>query len=465
LEDVTVGRLRSDADGRAAGHDWQSWRWEFGEQPGHSPRYAVVHLTDEPSGPAKMADYADAPEARPGTDTRTIALGWFHRYPARFAADALSHVLATAFAKANRPVRTILDPFCGTGSVLAASRQLMRNAIGVELTALGHMIASVRLDPPDPIGGALHNALQLTELKPASRSRVPDELEKWTGTQNACLLTSWLDRVAEISDPRARRFLQIAISQSLRPASRWLAGSVKATADPHRTPRPIEQVLPRFARQLAKDCAVEQASATAVAAVARDAVPYAAVIAGDARRLPLADNTADVLITSPPYFVTYDYFDVQRLTYLAFGWETFRPMQLGARYGHLPNGEHNLDLVPVFGEWYDRFGRESATLGRALRVYGEGFTQHAREARRVIAPGGVVAYSVANSVRQGQLFDLVGAVAQTLTAAGFSAVEARPRPQAGRRILPPGRDISTGRFADNKAGAGIREYVVYGISP
>jgi hypothetical protein len=452
------------APGNAEPDNWQAWRWEFGDQPGHSPRYAVVRLPQELPNGRNAVRNGRAWSVNADSDGHPITLGWFHRYPARFAADVLSGVLAAALVKAERQVMTVLDPFCGTGAVLAASRQILRNSVGVELTTLGQWITQVRLDPPDPIVTALDTTLKLARVKPAEYSETAEELEEWIGPANARQLTSWIKQLAQIPDTRTRRFAQVAISQSLRPASRWLAGSVKPTTDPHREPRPIAELLPRFARQLAKDCSAELQTARAAAKIAGIPVPTATVVAGDGLQLPCADNSADMLITSPPYFVTYDYFDVQRLTYLAFGWPVTRALQLGSRYGHSPNGQHRPDLPPEFASWYNIFGCESSILGRALRVYGQGFMRHAREARRVIAPGGVVAYSAANTVRQGQLFDLVKAIAQILTAAGFSSVEIRPRPQAGRRILPPGRDTATGRFAGNTARAGIREYVVYGIS-
>ncbi len=443
--------------------DWRNWRWEYGDQPGHSPRYAVVNVRD--SALENDGSILDA-NLEEDIGTQTITLGWFHRYPARFAADVLGVIIAEALRKSKRPVRTILDPFCGTGAVLAASRQMMRDAVGIELTTLGQMISSVRLDPPDSISDALRATLTLVDLTPTPTPSdvFNPELEEWIGTPNAHRLSAWLDYISVIADVRTRRFMQLAISQSLRPSSRWLAGSIKVTADANRRPSPIERVLPRFAKQLARDCIAEYESARSATMVTGRRPPRATVIGGDGLRLPLGEDSVDAIITSPPYFVTYDYFEVQRLTYLAFGWKTPRHTQLGAKYGHAPNGVHCTSLVPSLAGWYEKFDRESSFLGRALRAYGEGFERHAREALRVIAPGGLVVYSVANSVRHGEIFDLVSAVKEILIDVGFVSVEATPRPQAGRRILPAGRDTNTGRFAGNSARAGVREYIVCGIS-
>ncbi|ONH23304.1 hypothetical protein [Pseudofrankia asymbiotica] len=167
-------------------------------------------------------------------------------------------------------------------------------------------------------------------------------------------------------------------------------------------------------------------------------------------------------MTSPPYFVTYDSFDVQRLSYLAFDWPMRRHMQVGAKYGQLPVTGH-ICLPPAFRSWYEQdFRAECTVLGRALRAYVDGLRRHVAEALRVVAPGGVVVYAVANTVRAGRVFDLAGGFRELLTEAGFTDVRVTPRVQEGRRILPAGRDPRTGRFTGDVGSAGVREYVVLG---
>ncbi|GAA1005880.1 hypothetical protein Aple_040280 [Acrocarpospora pleiomorpha] len=99
-----------------------------------------------------------------------------------------------------------------------------------------------------------------------------------------------------------------------------------------------------------------------------------------------------------------------------------------------------------------------------LRAYVQNLRTHLAEVSRVVAPGGLVVYSVANSVRAGRIFDLAAGLAQLLDEVGFSDVHAVPRVQAGRRILPPGRDARSGRFSSDPRKAGVREYVVYGAA-
>src|ERR1700758_407680 len=76
-----------DAPGNADPDNWQAWRWEFGDQPGHSPRYAVVRLPQQLPNGRNAARNGRAWSANADSDGPPITLGWFHRYPARFVAD------------------------------------------------------------------------------------------------------------------------------------------------------------------------------------------------------------------------------------------------------------------------------------------------------------------------------------------------------------------------------------------
>jgi hypothetical protein len=444
---VAVPRVTGTAD-RAA--STTSWEWSKGDQPGFSPRQASV-----PVGALERLTCAN----------RNVVLGWYHRYPARFAADVVTAMLAEVVTRAQRAVTSVLDPFCGTAATVSAGRQLGLTATGVELTSLGVEISKLRLDPPLNPWDAAAFCDRLAQAKPAKRPRLDKQLTDWLGADNARLLTAWMPMLDEIDDVRLRRFVTVATSQSLRPSSRWLIGSVKVTADPDRTPIPLEQSLRRWARQLARDCIAEQDALAHTGDIFGTLRPQGLIQRGDGRALPMADATVDAIVTSPPYFVTYDYYDVQRLSYLAFGWPVQQKDQLGAKYGHEPT-EVRGDLPPAFRTWYGvQFRGEHTALGRALRAYVDGLRTHLAEAARVVAPGGAVAYALANTVRVGTVFDLVTGFQQLLEEAGFTDVEAVPRHQSGRRILPAGRDTRSGRFSGIARSAGVREYVVFATRP
>ena len=233
-------------------------------------------------------------------------------------------------------------------------------------------------------------------------------------------------------------------------------GSVKVTADPSRTPPPIGGQLRRWARAIAGDCRAEQGRARLV----DGSLAPSAIVLGDACHLPLADASADAAVTSPPYFVTYDYFEVNRLSYLAFGWPRPRALQVGMRYGNAADG---VGFTPpnALAHWYaDDFGGERHVFGRALRAYCQRMSTHLGELARVLRPGGVVAYAVADSSRAGKRFALVRGCRELLTEAGFEVLATTTRQLGATHILPVARDLRSGQFA-TVGVPGVVERIIY----
>jgi len=389
----------------------------------------------------------------------SVDLGWYHRYPARFATDVLTTMLTGIIRRSKGPLATCLDPFAGTGATMAACRQLGIGSLGVELTRLGAEIARLRLEPPDSVDKALELVEGWSVQAPPARADIDAELIEWLGNDNARALTGYLTALGAVGDERIARFARVAISQALRPASRWLVGSVKVTADPTRRPPPIGVQLRRWARAMARDCIGEQRRVRVVA----DRLAPAAILIGDACSLPIPDASIDAAVTSPPYFVTYDYFEVNRLSYLAFDWPRPRELQVGMRFGIQTDG---IGFTPprALTGWYRDFNREDTFLGRALRAYCQRMSMHIAELFRVLRPGGILAYAVANSTRKGKPFQLVKACEQLMEQSGFKVLSTTPRDLGEKHILPVTRHPVTGRFA-SEGIAGVAERVIYARRP
>jgi len=159
----------------------------------------------------------------------------------------------------------------------------------------------------------------------------------------------------------------------------------------------------------------------------------------------------------------YDYFDVQRLSYLTFDWPWEHDLQIGRAARISPDGvgfQPPKAMVP----WYsDRYQAEETIDGRALRAYLRSMKVHLSEARRVLRPNGVIACAVANSMRGGQQFNLVGALSELMREAGFKHVRAYSRIEAKRRILPLGRNPKTGRFSSKRSTVSVDERIIYAV--
>jgi len=367
-------------------------------------------------------------------------------------------MLRAVYGRAGGAPFTVLDPFAGTGTTLSAARQIGLNAIGVELSSLGVLIAQVRLMPPDDLGKAMRLLERCLEsAKDTWASRLPDELVSWLGLRNSKRLSHYLAFLRRVRNAQERSWLQVAISSALRPSSRWLPGSIKPQVDPDRAPPPIEHSLIRWSRALARDCQAERAN--------YKRGTRSLVVKGDATALPLATGVVDAIVTSPPYGMMYDYFDVQRLSYIAFDWPWEHELQIG-RSSRISKDGVGFSPPRAMMKWYAEVYRGEETVeGRALRAYLRGMRAHLTEAHRVVRPGGVVAYAVANSVRARRVFGLVDAIVELMRDCGFVEVRARRRVGETRRILPLGRSRRTGRFSSTSREVSVDERVIYAVRP
>ncbi len=386
--------------------------------------------------------------------TEYPSLGWFHRYPARFHTDALREIFDRVCAKLGTPPAVIADPFAGSGSTLSFARQIGIASVGVELSQLGVLICRTRFWPPTDLEAAISAAEGIaSSATMASKHEYSSELIGWIGTKNCRLLVSYFSAIDNVDDPKLRRWLQLAVSSALRPASRWLPGSIKAQIDPNRLPTLIGPHFLRSARALKRDCSAENARFA-------DNAPVS-IYRGDAATLPLPGESIDAIITSPPYWKMYDYFDVHRLTYLAFRWAYHSSQQIG-RFGGIGRDGAGFVAPRFMKGWYTRQFREEDTgNGRSLRAYWRSMRLHVTEAKRVLRDGGIVAYAIANPIRIGRRFALAQALATVLQEVGFRDIELKRREQSHRRILPSGRDAVTGRFSSNPSNASVQEYVLY----
>ena len=285
-------------------------------------------------------------------------LGWFHRYPARFSSEVLRQALFDIAASMGRPPASILDPFAGTGATLSAAKQLGIPSYGYELTHLGTLIARVRLNPPASPEAALRIALMLANRRrTGSLKRVDPSLIPWVGESNAADIDYLLREIDLVCDSRLRSWLLLALSSSLRPSSVWLSGSIKPQIDPRRRYTPMRDHFVRCAMRLEKDCELESSLFV-------QGCP-SIVKQGSSQILNLPSNCIEAVITSPPYGSMYDYYDVHRLSYLAFSWPRFSDLQIG-RASNIDRDGDGFTAPRTMKRWYQYYGKEQSVEGRLL---------------------------------------------------------------------------------------------------
>lgn len=222
----------------------------------------------------------------------------FHTYPAMM----IPQVAARLVDSLTRPGDTILDPFCGSGSVLVEAVALGRNAWGLDLNPLAILIARAKTTPIDP--GTLQAGLAAIEARlPALLAAPPPpppvpRLGFWFKPPVIAQLSALTAATADLAGGAVRDFFSVVLSETIRLASNTRSSEFKLYRyAPERLARHTPDALALFRLRAARNIL----AMARFAARPRQVFVHAA--AGDSR-FPYAGipaRSVDAVITSPPY--------------------------------------------------------------------------------------------------------------------------------------------------------------------
>jgi DNA modification methylase len=317
---------------------------------------------------AQALDVRPAPEPRstgpaegvPSDDPDRAHVHGFHTYPARMH-PATAQTLVGALAE---PGGTVLDPFCGSGTVLVEARIGGRRATGVDLNPLAVHLARLKIDPRDAasreaIAAAAREiasaADRRRERRAGSTRRYPPEDVALFDPHVLLELDSLRSGIAETAkeDAYLHQALALVLSSVLVKVSRR-ASDTSAAALPRRIAAGYPARL--FARR-ALDLARRLGD---LAALLPAHAPPARVALDDARRLrDVGAATVDAVVTSPPYAGTYDYLSHHALR---MRWLDLDPTPLGT--GEMGARRRYAALAPRVAR--DTWEREVTDTLRAL---------------------------------------------------------------------------------------------------
>lgn len=306
----------------------------------------------------------------------------FHSYPARMHPLTARRALVVAGAIRGR---VVLDPFCGSGTVLVEAVRVGASAIGIDASPLASLVtrAKIWLRPQARRTELVTRARRLAALAvdegkasrrsgyeaPAARqpggSRAAERRDTALKGMFAPHVRRELETIAALvareSDLELRVLLEALLSSILVKVSRREADSARGLVE-----RRIGRGMP--ARLFAARAEELVQGLTALAAKVPTGTAAPRFVAGDARRLDLAGiapGSVDVVVTSPPYAGTYDYVGHHelRLAFLSLDDSTFFDAEIGSRRGFA-------DLRAGMAAWHADLAAVLSELARVLRPDG-----------------------------------------------------------------------------------------------
>jgi SAM-dependent methyltransferase len=353
-----------------------------------------------------------------------------HPYPAKLLAQIPYFFLR--YTKLSRSGDRVLDPFCGSGTVLLESLLLGRRALGADANPLARLISRVKTSASDP--AALRTAARrLLARVPATTDLEPPDvvnLAYWYTPSVVRQLNRIRVAVMRTRDPAARDFFAVTFSACARRVSladprlsvpvrlrperyapdHWLAARSRARL------QELQRcdVLGVFAGLLEQNL---RRLAALGAALPRNAKLDAVPISHDARRLlddedkALADGAVQLVLTSPPYVGAQKYV---RASSLSIGW-----LSLAGARGLRALEDRNIGRehftawtalavpstgVPAADRMLRDIRRENPLRAHIAATYLVEMREALRESSRVLAPGGHMVLVAANNTVCGREF-------------------------------------------------------------
>jgi SAM-dependent methyltransferase len=335
----------------------------------------------------------------------------FHSYAGRLHPSAARGALEGW----SRAGQRVLDPFCGSGTVLVEAAALGRAARGIDASPLAVNIAAARTTPLGPEGRRrlVETAAEIAEASAErARKRERPPIPAWARRETerfsphvALELLGLRALVMATADDAVGRALRMCFSSLL---VKFMRAGPEAPRDG--AGKRIARGLPSrfFAARAGELGRALEDFETAVPA--GTSLPVCQL--GDARAYPqLQRASVDLVVSSPPYAGTYDYSEHHRARFLWLGLSQrrFDEAQLGARAGG---------------------------LGAAPHPWLEGRRRWLAEMARVLRPGGHAVLAVGDGVVGDRLENAAAALAHDAPAAGLQPVAraSQPRPLRDRRL-------------------------------
>ncbi len=241
-----------------------------------------------------------------GTDTKYLTHS-LHPYPAKFPPQLPKSILQQ-FGKKGE---TVLDPFCGSGTTLIEARLQGLNAIGVDVNGLSVLLSKVKATP---LNERQHKMVLdfIASIKELSllwkkNERLQFEVKEieglshWFQNNVAEELTFILKKIDTLNDHLVKDFLKIVLSSIIVKVSNQDSDTRFAAIN--------KFVRDYFTIDLFTTRATEYLKRVIEFSKLVNSLTSLDVFNADSRNLSFIDSgSIDLIITSPPYANTYDYY-------------------------------------------------------------------------------------------------------------------------------------------------------------
>lgn len=367
-----------------------------------------------------------------------------HPFPARMAPGIALGVMS------GMEESLVLDPMMGSGTVLAMARAHGHRGVGFDVDPLAVLISRVWTSAFDPQEVRNEASIVLTTARGEFKNlTVRDAYPATADEETAQFLRYWFDGYARRQLAALSMTIKKVRSEVIRNAL-WCAfsrliitkqsGASRAMdlahSRPHRTfdvapEKPFNKFLP----------AVERVIANGIDKNSADTGHEPNIRMGDARHMPLENNSVDLVLTSPPYLNAIDYLRCSKFSLVWMGYRVADLRKVRADSVGTEAGDGFLDDDKEIRSIIDVLKLQPRLDERHTRIlarYIHDMRGAISEVSRVLSKTGMAVYVVGENTVRGTYIRTSVIVTRLAELAGLTLKQKRKRTlPMNRRYMPP----------------------------
>ncbi len=367
-----------------------------------------------------------------------------HPFPARMAPGIALGVMSGVEES------LVLDPMMGSGTVLAMARANGHRGIGFDIDPLAVLISKVWTTAFDPqeirneadfvltnAGGHFRN-LTVGDAYPATADgETAQFLRYWFDGDARRQLAALSMAIEKVKSEVARNAIWCAFSRLIISKQ---SGASRAMDLSHSRPHRAFDVAPEkpFNKFLS---AVERVIANGIDKNSPDTGHEPNIRMGDARRMPLENNSVDLVLTSPPYLNAIDYMRCSKFSLVWMGYKIADLRQVRTDSVGTEAGDETLDDDKDVRSIIDALKlcpKLERRHERILARYIHDMRGAIGEVGRVLSRTGKAVYVVGENTLRGTYIRTSIIVTRLGELAGLCLKQRRRRTlPANRRYMPP----------------------------
>ncbi len=396
----------------------------------------------------------------------TYASHGYHKYPAKFIPQLVKRLLDKYSSEGD----FILDPFGGCGTTLVESKINSRNSICIDVNEAALLIASAK---KTAINSELLNIKNINLQKRLSENRdhknyyksANKRLKYWFTKAQYNRLMRLYKEIQKEDNQEIRTFYRCCFSNILKNCSIWYSKSIKPMRDPDKKLVDPKVIFTAHLNYMTKQNSEYYNLLTKSGAL--EVKSY--VKKADARATGIPNKSMDLIITSPPYAISYEYADIHQLSLLWFGFtddiKSVRKNYIGSSYREKVNAAKINSPVAI--DMINALNSCDPHLSNQISHYIIDLESSFKEMFRVLRRGKRACIIIGDTKYKGIDIKNKEIAIELLKNIGFD-IETVIRRKISSKTFTPYRD-SIGRFSQKSNGKmeGIYqyEYIIVAIRP